>query len=151
MPVTTCRQAALALQSQNTSTPMSLPSTPSTSELTDPDEMSTPPREDTPCSSAPPENPPNNQEDHLDKDGQPHNERATSPAPDHVIYPVNDTMTQILQVLAQNQLALLEQQSSQEESRSSIKLTDLFKFNGHNHACLDPWFFQLKLLFCASP
>ena len=91
---------------------MSLPSTPSTSELTDPDEMSTPPREDTPRSSTLPENPPNDQEDHLNKDGQPHNECAVSPAPDRVVYPVNDTMTQILQVLAQNQLALLEQQSS---------------------------------------
>ena len=130
---------------------MSLPSTPSTSELTDPDEMSTPPREDTPCSSAPPENPPNDQEDHLDKDGQPYNERAASPAPDCIVYPVNDTMTQILQVLAQNQLALLEQQSSQEESGSSVKLADPFKFNGHDCTHLDPWFFQLKLLFHALP
>ena len=130
---------------------MSLPSTPSTSELTDPDEMSTPPREDTPRSSAPPENTPNDQEDHLDEDGQPHDERAASPAPDRVVYPVNDTMTQILQVLAQNQSALLEQQSSREESGLSVKLADPFKFNGHDRARLDPWFFQLKLLFCASP
>ena len=151
MPVTTCRQAALALQLQNTSTPTSLPSTPSTSELTDPDKMLTPPREDTPCSSAPPENPPNDQEDHLDEDGQPHDECAMSPAPNCVVYPINDTMTQILQVLAQNQSALLEQQSSQEESRLSIKLADPFKFNGHDCTHLDPWFFQLKLLFCASP
>ena len=130
---------------------MSLPSTPSTSELTDPDKVSTPPREDTPHSSTPPENPPNDQEDHLDEDGQPHNEQAVSPAPDRIVYPVNNTMTQILQVLAQNQLALLEQQSSQEESGLSVKLADPFKFNGHDHTCLDPWFFQLKLLFRATP
>ena len=112
MPVTTCRQAALASHLQNSSTPMSFPSTPSSSALTDPNEILTPPREDTSHSSAPPENPPNDQEDHLNKDGQPHDECAASLAPNCIIYPINDTMTQILQVLAQNQSALLEQQSS---------------------------------------